>query len=203
MRKIIVVTCLSFLITFMCHGQEKEKGATAELDVFGKFTLHENVELNALLFIQSPARHSKYSYTYLFSYEDKVTEVLIGMSREFFSNFRIGLSGGFELGGYTTFRAGASMVYRTEDFLAEALYEHGDGKDNYWYKCTVGYEPVPGLMLGVRAHKGVGIGGLIEGKVKKFVPYVMYGTEKIIIPNSLEKEYEQINHIVCGLRYEF
>lgn len=207
MKKIIVLVTLLLTISFICKAQEKEH-SSGELDIFGKFAKDENMQGNALLFMQSPSRHfpkNKNKYTYLFSYEDRLSEILVGISHEFFPHFFAGVSGGFELNVVPTLRMGLSVYYKTEDVIAEALYEHGKGAKNYWYKVTLGYQVVPDLTLGLRAQKGIGIGTFAQLKLGQYNPYIMYGTDKVSLEeeSSIIKDRRRVDNIAIGVIKEF
>lgn len=211
MKKIIILVLFLLAVSFICKAQEKqekERISSGELDIFGKFAKDENMQGNALLFLQSPSRNfpkNKNKYTYLFNYEDRLSEILVGISHEFLPHFFAGVSGGFELNTTPTLRMGLSVYYKTEDVIAEALYEHGEGAKNYWYKVTLGYQVVPDLTLGLRAQKGIGIGTFAQLKCGQYNPYIMYGTDKVSPEeeSSIIKDRRRVDNIAIGVIKEF
>ncbi len=106
------------------------------------------------------------SLTYFGLVNQNWAEVQIGFSYAPAKWISLGLSAGLEQ-TQELYRCGSSLWIGKGKTSFLMLLEQGAGKENYWYKTTLAFQPTDNLSYGIRAWRFNGIGPVASLGIKK------------------------------------
>ena len=139
--------------------------ATAQLEVYGRYTIGESVAPNINLF-GTKKLSDKANLTAFFLVEEKFSEALVGISYSPSKHLSIGVSGGIE-NSPKLLRFGSSIWVGKNNTSLLLLGEKGNGKDNYWYKANLFQKLSDKLTVGATAWRFHGVGPNVRFTTKK------------------------------------
>lgn len=158
MKKVIVL-----LIVIFCGFK-----SYSQLEVYGRYTEGGKVDPDINLYGEKKlfSDSSKFSLTYFALVEQTWAEGLVGISYSPKDWVSFGFMVGIEQNpALYRFLGSVWLGKGKKSFLA--LYEKGNGTDNYWYKITASYKFTKVFTLGARAWRYNGVGPVGTFEIKK------------------------------------